>query len=159
RPHSTGPLLPSKLHGARSSNARCGACGERRCRAQGYPTCPTASGTPCSTQVLLSPQAGLPAPSARSSSSACPSAAAAPPGGGLPAGVRRARSAGVSPAIMAALYFVSDIVLAVTFEPFVRLVSWLGRYLPPVAWLVGAMRGLAARSGATAGGAKGPLGL
>src|SRR5262249_7781855 len=67
--------------------------------------------------------------------------------------------AGVAPAFMAVLYLVSDIVLAVAFEPFVRVVAWLGRYLPPVAWLVGAMRGLAARSGATAGGAKGPIGL
>jgi len=82
-----------------------------------------------------------------------------PIGGGIPAGVLMARTAGVSPAIMAVLYFVSDIVLAFTFEPFVRFISWLGHYLPPVAWLVSAMRGLAARSGATAGGAKGPIGL
>src|SRR5262249_45487274 len=67
----------------------------------------------------------------------------APIGGGTPAGAPMPPPAGVSPAIMAVLYFVSDIVLAVTFEPFVRVVSWLGRYLPPVACLVGAMRGLA----------------
>jgi len=82
-----------------------------------------------------------------------------PIGGGIPAGVLMARTAGVSPPVMAVLYFLSDIVLAVTFEPFLRVARWLGRFLPPVAWLARSMRALAARSGASASGAKGPLGL
>src|SRR5262245_31007502 len=82
-----------------------------------------------------------------------------PVGGGIPAGVLMARTAGVSPAAMAVLYFLSDIVLAFTFEPLLVIVSWLGRFLPPLAWLGRKMRALATRSGATGSGAKGPLGL
>jgi hypothetical protein len=82
-----------------------------------------------------------------------------PIGGGIPAGVLMARTAGVSPPAMAVLYFLSDIVLAFTFEPMLRLARWLGRFLPPLAWLARTMRALATRSGASASGAKGPLGL
>ncbi len=82
-----------------------------------------------------------------------------PIGGGIPAGVLMARTAGVSPPVMAVLYFLSDVVLAVTFEPFLRIARWLGRFLPPLAWLARTMRALATRSGASASGAKGPLGL
>src|SRR5262249_56938689 len=58
-----------------------------------------------------------------------------PIGGGIPAGVLMARTAGVSPAIMAGLYFVSGILPAVPLRPLLPPVSWLGRPLPPAASL------------------------
>jgi len=82
-----------------------------------------------------------------------------PIGGGIPAGVLMARAANVSPPVMMALYFVSDLVLAVTFEPVLRILSWIGRWVPPLARLGRAMRGLAMRSGGAGTGARGPLGL
>ena len=53
-----------------------------------------------------------------------------PIGGGIPAGVLMARAANVSPPVMMALYFVSDLVLAVTFEPVLRILTWIGRWVP-----------------------------
>jgi len=82
-----------------------------------------------------------------------------PIGGGIPAGVLMARGAGVSAPAMAGLYFLSDIVLAFTFEPILRLVAWLGRWVPPLAWMGAWIRGLARRAGGEQRGARGPLGL
>ena len=45
-----------------------------------------------------------------------------PVGGGIPLGVLMARDAGLPPALTLSLYFVSDLVLALTTEP-----SWHGR--------------------------------
>lgn len=50
-----------------------------------------------------------------------------PIGGGIPAGVLLARSHGIAWPITAGLYFVSDIILAMVFEPFLRLLVHLGR--------------------------------
>jgi len=50
-----------------------------------------------------------------------------PVGGGIPAGVLLARANGLSWPVTAGLYFVSDVVLAVAFEPVLRLLAALGR--------------------------------
>jgi hypothetical protein len=51
-----------------------------------------------------------------------------PVGGGIPAGVILANKYGLSCAIMAALYFVSDIALAFVFEPMMRGLALLSRH-------------------------------
>ena len=50
-----------------------------------------------------------------------------PVGSGIPAGVLLARANGLSWPVTAGLYFVSDVVLAVAFEPVLRLLAVLGR--------------------------------
>ena len=52
-----------------------------------------------------------------------------PVGGGIPAGVLLARANGLSWPVTAGLYFVSDVVLAVAFEPVLRLLQrWDGKF-------------------------------
>ena len=75
-----------------------------------------------------------------------------PIGGGIPAGVLMARNAGVSPPAMAVLYFLSDIVLAFTFEPILRVFTWLGRWMPPLARMGTWIRSLAPARGRRASG-------
>src|SRR5262249_47948517 len=70
-----------------------------------------------------------------------------PIGGGTPAGVLMARNAGVSPPVMAVLYFLSDLVLAVTFEPILVALAWLGRWIRPLPRMGPAIRALATRAG------------
>src|SRR5207249_5463016 len=82
-----------------------------------------------------------------------------PVGGGIPAGVLLARDSGVSPPVMAALYFLSDVVLAFAFEPFIRLLLALGRWMPPLARLGRRLGGVFQRGGGAANAARGPLGL
>jgi hypothetical protein len=82
-----------------------------------------------------------------------------PIGGGIPAGVLMARNAGVSPPAMAVLYFFSDVVLAFTFEPILRVFAWLGRWIPPLARVGTWIRSLARRAGGQQTGSRGPLGL
>jgi len=60
-----------------------------------------------------------------------------PVGGGIPAGVLFARAHGVPWAATSALYFISDVILAVVFEPLMMLVVSFGRKVPllaRVAW-------------------------
>jgi len=82
-----------------------------------------------------------------------------PIGGGIPAGVLMARAAGVSPPGMAFLYFLSDIVLAFTFEPILVVLSWIGRWVPVLGRMGAALRAFATRAGGTQSGVRGPLGL
>src|SRR5262249_42004104 len=82
-----------------------------------------------------------------------------PIGGGIPAGVLMARNAGVSPPVMAVLYFFSDLVLAVTFEPILVALAGLDRWIRPLARMGTAIRALATRAGGAQTGARGPLGL
>jgi len=82
-----------------------------------------------------------------------------PIGGGIPAGVLMARAAGVSPPGMAFLYFLSDIVLAFTFEPILIVLSWIGRWVPVLGRMGAALRSFATRAGGTQAGVRGPLGL
>ena len=63
-----------------------------------------------------------------------------PIGGGIPAGVLLGRDKGLSWLVMSALYFVSDLVLAVAFEPLMHGVIALGKKVPPLARAVAAIR-------------------
>ncbi len=82
-----------------------------------------------------------------------------PIGGGIPLGVLMGRDAGVSPLMLAGLYFVSDIFMAVTHEPMFWVMAWLARVFPPL----GKVRDFFAKASHGAGlrdeGARGPLGL
>jgi hypothetical protein len=82
-----------------------------------------------------------------------------PIGGGIPMGVLMGRDAGVSPLMLAGMYFVSDIFMAVTHEPMFWVMAWLARVFPPL----GKVRDFFARASHGAGlrdeGARGPLGL
>src|SRR5258706_9094181 len=69
-----------------------------------------------------------------------------PVGGGIPAGVLLARSNGLPWPVTAGLYFVSDVVLALAFEPLLRLFVVLGRNVPVLARLGAAMRHAMVRS-------------
>src|ERR1700736_6343635 len=46
---------------------------------------------------------------------------------GIPFGVIMARDAGLSPLMTAGLYLVSDLVLAITAQPVLALLRWLGK--------------------------------
>lgn len=62
-----------------------------------------------------------------------------PVGGGIPAGVLLASKQGLAWPVTATLYFVSDLILAVMFEPVLRVLAALGRRLPAVARFGAAM--------------------
>lgn len=55
---------------------------------------------------------------------------AIPIGGGIPAGVLLAKSRGVDWAVMTGLYFISDIMLAMLFEPMMLGFIWLSERYP-----------------------------
>lgn len=82
-----------------------------------------------------------------------------PVGGGIPAGVLMARDRGIEWPAMMALYLVSDVVLACTFEPLLRLLALAGRRLRPLGRLADAARALVRRSTAPYGSTGGPLAL
>jgi hypothetical protein len=83
-----------------------------------------------------------------------------PVGGGIPAGVLLAQNSGVAWPVTAGLYLVSDLVLAVAFEPILRLLAALGRKIPLLARLGAASRALSARSAQKfAGTGAGPIAL
>ncbi len=65
-----------------------------------------------------------------------------PVGGGIPAGVLLASRSGLTWPVTAAIYFVSDVILALVFEPILLLLAWIGRHVPVIA-----------RAGAAAAGA------
>lgn len=81
-----------------------------------------------------------------------------PVGGGIPAGVLLGRDGGVSPLAMLVLYFVSDWILAVVFEPMLLGLRWLGRRIGFFGRLAHGFRTLIARTGMQEGN-RGPLGL
>jgi hypothetical protein len=78
---------------------------------------------------------------------------------GIPFGVIMARDAGLTPLMTAVLYLVSDVVLAVTAEPFLALLRWLGRRVE----FIGRMGKFFTRAtdsvGLSDGRVRGPLGL
>jgi hypothetical protein len=83
-----------------------------------------------------------------------------PVGGGIPAGVLLARAKGLAWPISTGLYLVSDIILAIAFEPILRLLQALGRKIPVLARLSAALRGATLRSVAHfSGTGAGPLTL
>jgi hypothetical protein len=79
-----------------------------------------------------------------------------PVGGGIPAGVLLASAKGLAWPITTVLYLVSDMVLALAFEPILRLLAALGGRVPFLARLSAALKAVMARSvvhfsGASAG--------
>jgi hypothetical protein len=82
-----------------------------------------------------------------------------PIGGGIPLGVLMGRDAGLSPLVMAGMYFISDIFMAVTHEPFFWLLGWLANLIPALARVRAFFRKASAASGLSDDGAQGPLGL
>jgi hypothetical protein len=82
-----------------------------------------------------------------------------PIGGGIPLGVLMARNGGVPLAVIPLLYLISDVFLACTTEPFLLLLRWLGRRIPPLGRLGARLSLLSSRVGLRDAGARGPLGL
>lgn len=74
-----------------------------------------------------------------------------PVGGGIPAGVLLANSTGLSWPITAGLYLLSDVILALAFEPALRLFVLLGNSIPTLARLGVAMKLAMARNAARIG--------
>ena len=69
-----------------------------------------------------------------------------PVGGGIPAGVLLASAKGLSWPLTAGLYWMSDVILAVAFEPILRLFVWLGTKIPFLARLGAVMTTAMARN-------------
>src|SRR5512142_156387 len=83
-----------------------------------------------------------------------------PVGGGIPAGVLLARAKGLSWPMTAGLYLVSDVILALAFEPVLRLLAWLAGKVPFLARLSAGMKAAMARSAARfSGTGTGPVTL
>jgi hypothetical protein len=81
-----------------------------------------------------------------------------PVGGGIPAGVLLARAQGLSWPVTASLYFVSDVLLALAFEPILRLLVAWSKRVPFLARFSVAMKVAMARSATHFGGTgAGPL--
>ena len=69
-----------------------------------------------------------------------------PVGGGIPAGVLLAHAKGLAWPMTTGLYFVSDVILALAFEPVLRLLVAWGRKVPALARVTAAMKAAMARS-------------
>lgn len=82
-----------------------------------------------------------------------------PVGGGIPAGVMLARANGLSWPVMTGLYLLSDIILALAFEPILRLLTLLCGKVPFLARFRAAMKEATARSVAQISPGAGPLAL
>jgi len=80
-------------------------------------------------------------------------------GAGIPLGVLMGRNAGLSPAVMAALYLGSDVVLAVVMEPMLAGLRWLGQRVEFLGRLGNRLARFSGAAGLQGGGARGPLGL
>lgn len=83
-----------------------------------------------------------------------------PVGGGIPAGVLLARTKGLAWPVTAGLYLVSDVMLALAFEPVLQLLAWLAGKIPFLARFSARMKAAMARSaGRYRGTGAGPLTL
>ncbi|ACH40968.1 MULTISPECIES: hypothetical protein [Citrifermentans] len=83
-----------------------------------------------------------------------------PVGGGIPAGVLLARTQGLAWPVTAGLYLVSDVVLALMFEPVLRLFAAVIGNIPFLARFSAALKAATARSVAhVSGTSTGPLAL
>src|SRR5262245_31482021 len=83
-----------------------------------------------------------------------------PVGGGIPAGVLLARANGLPWPVTAGLYFVSDVVLALVFEPILRLFVVLGRRIRFLARVGAILSNAMARNAAyLSGTSAGPIAL
>src|SRR5216684_594933 len=78
---------------------------------------------------------------------------------GIPLGVIMARDAGLSPLLTAGLYFASDLVLAVTAEPMLALLRWVGKRVAVLGRLGNRLARLTESAGLKEEGVRGPLGL
>lgn len=75
-----------------------------------------------------------------------------PVGGGIPAGVLLASRTGLAWPVTAGLYFVSDLILAVAFEPVLRLLAAIARRIDLLARVGAAMKASMERTAAHYGG-------
>lgn len=82
---------------------------------------------------------------------------AIPVGGGIPAGVVKAQESGMSAVVMTTLYFLSDIVLALVFEPFMNLFGLACSRLPRLAKFRDTLKHVTNRSIAGYGASPGPI--
>lgn len=82
-----------------------------------------------------------------------------PVGGGIPAGVLLARSHGIGWPMMLVLYFVSDVLLALVFEPLLRLMILGGRRFAFLSGVANFLRRMMRQTTALYGTAGGPLAL
>ena len=83
-----------------------------------------------------------------------------PVGGGIPGGVMLAHSKGLTWPVTTGLYLVSDVVLAIAFEPVLRLLAACTGKFPYLARFRAAMKAVTARSVAHfSGTSSGPLAL
>ncbi len=83
-----------------------------------------------------------------------------PVGGGIPAGVLLARTNGLAWPVTAGLYLVSDVLLALAFEPILQLLAWLGSKVSFLARLSARMKASTARTAARfSGTGAGPIAL
>ncbi len=83
-----------------------------------------------------------------------------PVGGGIPAGVLIAHTNGLSWPVTTGLYLVSDVILAIVFEPILQLLVWLGGKVPFLTRFSAAMKTAMARSTAYFNGkGAGPIAL
>lgn len=82
-----------------------------------------------------------------------------PIGGGIPLGVILADRAGVPVPAIVGMYFVSDLAAAVTNEPVLALVRWIGRRAAFLRRMGERLSSLTAATGLQAEGARGPVGL
>ncbi len=83
-----------------------------------------------------------------------------PVGGGIPAGVMFAHAKGLAWPITTGLYLVSDVILALAFEPILRLLALLMGKVPFLARFSAVLKAATARSVAHFGGTgAGPLAL
>jgi hypothetical protein len=80
-------------------------------------------------------------------------------GAGIPIGVLLGRDSGLSPLEMAGLYLASDVVLALTCEPMLLGLAWLGRRVDWLAALGSRLGRVSGATGLSDGRVKGPLGL
>lgn len=82
-----------------------------------------------------------------------------PVGGGIPAGVLLARDHHLAWPLTSGLYFISDVILALLFEPVLHLMIMAGRQFPALAKMTEAMRAATRKTAAHYGVGAGPFGL
>lgn len=82
-----------------------------------------------------------------------------PIGGGIPAGVLLAKQRGIGWPVMEVLYLLSDVILAMVFEPVLLLLVALGRRIPALARFLFLMREAIKRSASQYGMGAGPFTL
>jgi len=83
-----------------------------------------------------------------------------PVGGGIPSGVLLARDSGIAWPVTAALYLVSDLVLALAFEPILRILAAIAARIPFLTRVHAALKAANARSVTRlTGTSTGPLAL